>query len=336
MTFIPQATPYYSLVIEWDNPLFGNEGVQQERMLAAVAEQMRDEPRPGELIFLYDSLKVDGQALDDLIRRWIAQPSVRLIPTAGKRYYSQKNEGTRHSRGELVFFLDSDVVPEPGWLTRIVGAFDDSEVDVVAGMTYVEPVDPYARCMGMIWIFPARSPDGPRYRDRRFWANNVAFRREVALRFPFPERSDHYRGKLAPMTHAMAKAGVRVWRDPQARTMHPPPERKDFVERAIQHGRDRFITHHRERKRLPRAAACLAALRSIAASGANAQRRITQEWQASGLQKSEVALARRLGFAYHACMAWGALRGAAATASPRPAPTPRPLPAPATPVTDDR
>ncbi|RXZ50145.1 glycosyltransferase family 2 protein [Agromyces binzhouensis] len=46
-----------------------------------------------------------------------------------------RNEALRHARGEIVTFLDDDVVLRPGWESALLAAFADPSVAAVAGRT---------------------------------------------------------------------------------------------------------------------------------------------------------------------------------------------------------
>lgn len=43
-----------------------------------------------------------------------------------------RNDGLKRARNELVVLLDSDTVPQPGWLEPLLAHFNDPEVDIVA------------------------------------------------------------------------------------------------------------------------------------------------------------------------------------------------------------
>ena len=43
-----------------------------------------------------------------------------------------RNDGLRAARNEIVALLDSDTVPQPGWLEPLLAHFNDPEVDIVA------------------------------------------------------------------------------------------------------------------------------------------------------------------------------------------------------------
>src|SRR4029077_19368753 len=60
----------------------------------------------------------------------------RLLPTADSRYCSLKNAGAAASSGEIIIFLDSDVIPEPNWLAALLETFSNPHVSVVVGSTH--------------------------------------------------------------------------------------------------------------------------------------------------------------------------------------------------------
>lgn len=48
--------------------------------------------------------------------------ALKVLPTTGKRYYELKNYGATHIRSDVLVFLDSDVIPEDGWLEALLEA----------------------------------------------------------------------------------------------------------------------------------------------------------------------------------------------------------------------
>jgi len=74
-------------------------------------------------------------------RRWRAleskaTPFCRLVTVEanGALYYALKNSGASQASGEILAFIDSDVYPEPGWISSIVRAIR-SGADVTAGIS---------------------------------------------------------------------------------------------------------------------------------------------------------------------------------------------------------
>lgn len=100
-----------------------------------------------------------------------------------------RNEALRWVTGELVSFLDDDVVVRPGWESALLQAFADSSVDAVAGRTrngiageehYHEPVG-RLREDGTLTEGFASLPGSPVEVDHGIGAN-MSFRRSVLAR----------------------------------------------------------------------------------------------------------------------------------------------------------
>src|SRR5664279_3328902 len=58
---------------------------------------------------------------------------VEVIVARGKQPSAQRNAGLKAARGDLIYFLDDDSVPEPGNLRRAVAHFSDPKVQMVGG-----------------------------------------------------------------------------------------------------------------------------------------------------------------------------------------------------------
>ena len=116
-----------SIVVEWENTAH----VEQSRtraMLRALSEQVREEidqqNRKVQLIVGYDP----QDALDDSIRNMIHQEcsnvlqdvAFTLIAVPGATYYVLKNAAARKATGDLIVFVDCDVMPQAGWLQNIL------------------------------------------------------------------------------------------------------------------------------------------------------------------------------------------------------------------------
>jgi hypothetical protein len=151
-----------SIVIEWENARLA-EAERSLRMLGELARQLDDLARTSSRavdILLLFNLAVMAEAaieaLIDHVRPRADWPAViRLLPSGERGCYEQKNFGVQHTAGDIVLFVDSDVVPEPGWLERLLTSFDP-EVGVVCGSTYVERGSFYERAVALFWLFPLR------------------------------------------------------------------------------------------------------------------------------------------------------------------------------------
>jgi glycosyltransferase involved in cell wall biosynthesis len=234
-----------SVVIEWENAKLSDLG-RAERMLARLGKQMAEAARTrdltAELIVLYDSDAVDpavpGTAIEAQIDAAAFPGTIRLVPAPGQRYYEQKNKGAALAKGEIVIFLDSDVVPDEGWLEGLLAALDDPSVRIVGGETYHATETLNDKLFAAFWTFPTRRPSRGLYRYKHFYANNLAVRRELFLAHPFPD-APAYRGQCAALAKSLMRHGVAIYRQGASTVSHPPPEGlRTFVVRALCQGYD--------------------------------------------------------------------------------------------------
>ncbi len=58
---------------------------------------------------------------------------LEILVARGRQPSAQRNTGLKAARGELIYFLDDDSMPEPGNLRRAVPYFEDSKVQMVGG-----------------------------------------------------------------------------------------------------------------------------------------------------------------------------------------------------------
>jgi hypothetical protein len=202
-----------------------------------------------ELLVVYDSSAFETTALNDLLQGCLGAPDAalgwRLLPAQEGGYYRNKDLGARAAAGAIVVFIDSDAIPEPGWLSRMVIALGDPAVAIVAGSTYIEPSGLVGKVFALAWFFPLRSVDGPLHPVDSFFVNNLALRRACYLAHPLPELEGTSRGACLVLANQLQQAGIPVHGEPRARVAHPAPNGFTHIfKRALAQGRDRL---YRER-----------------------------------------------------------------------------------------
>lgn len=238
-----------SIIVEWENAeRIGAE--RARRMLGELHRQLAAlEPGPGqrEVIFVYRRGESDEEA-GRVLRKAVAEhgrvwpASLLYLPVDTGDYYQQKNRGAEAASGDLLLFLDSDVILSPHWLERMIESFEDRAVSVVGGAVEVETAGLYSKAMALGWFFA--SPDGSALSPSPgFFANNVAFRREAFE--PFPE-TGQYRGQCLALAAALKRSGWAIHVQPGARVGHPPPEGLNaFLLRALWDGHDSALSARR-------------------------------------------------------------------------------------------
>jgi hypothetical protein len=235
----------FAVIIEWENAKLSELG-RARRMLGALSEQTRSLDRnrldARDLIILYDLETIERSQIATTVANAmdgdVPFSDCKIIPVSGKRYYELKNFGSTLTAADLVIFLDSDVIPEPGWLPRLLDVLHGGEVDVVAGSTYVTLESLYSRSFALFWFFPLRTPGDSLRESETFFANNVAFRRSVFAANNFPS-SEKFRGQCTDLATKLRAAGIKIFLHEGARVNHPPPNGLGhFFVRALCAGHD--------------------------------------------------------------------------------------------------
>jgi hypothetical protein len=224
-----------SVVAEWETALSA-ESSRGGASLAALRQQVAEQPGC-ETVICYDP----GEAAEADIRSalgggWPGPLTVVGVP--GLDYYAKKNHGFTLTRGEIVVFVDSDLIPEPGWLGALVGSFDDWRASCIVGRTHLETSSWYERAVALFWIFEPRDASSELRPTRRLVSNNVAFRRALFAHMPFPERPT-FRGQCSELAGLLESRRIPLHEQPAARASHPAPAgARQFLVRALWAGRD--------------------------------------------------------------------------------------------------
>jgi hypothetical protein len=324
-----------SIVMEWENVQF-SESSRVSRVLSALAEQVagldKSADRGGpadlasELLVLFDSDSTDGGEVAQIVGRALAHCkslAVRVEPAPGLAYFEMKNRGAELARGTLVLFLDSDVIPQPGWLATMLQSLADPRVQVVASRAYVRPDSLYSKTVALTWLFDLPPQASELRAVDRVHANAIGFHRSVLLAHPYPSTPGQSRGAGWDQFQALRAAGITVYEHSGARVEHPPPHGlANYWRRAVQQGNDdhlSYLRHHGlQRRKLSRIARC-AARKWQTALG-----KLWRNFAAVGLSPLELPAAIGLASFYYLGYFLGYRRAntAAAAAAAQPAPMP--------------
>jgi hypothetical protein len=238
----------FSVVIEWENAKL-SELARTRLMLSTLAAQIHAlDPsqwlRP-EIVILYDSMAISPQLIQDTLDATFGEAppvsSLKLLPTTGKRYYELKNYGATHVQSDVLVFLDSDVIPETGWLETLLEAIKQPGVDVVGGNTYIRPDTLFTKAFALFWFFPMRTQSNALVPSKHFFANNVAFRKAVFNSHPFPCHKK-FRGQCVDLAQQLCEQGHGLFLHQGARVDHPPPNGVyHFIIRALCAGYDQVM-----------------------------------------------------------------------------------------------
>ncbi len=246
-----EARSDLSIVIGWNN-VKRSELERACRMFETLAAQLRELPgrRLVELVIGFDADAFDLATVRASVDGMLAplEPTwpVRFVSDTDVDYYQIKNLGGREASGDLLLFLDGDAVPEAGWLRAILEPFSDPAIQVVSGHTDIEPHGILAKTIALAWFFPLRTVPEDAGAGADFLASNVAFRRTLFERYPFPQESGTSRGACRNLVELLDREGVVGRRNPAARVMHPPPAGLvHCLVRGLVQGRD-FLRQRRD------------------------------------------------------------------------------------------
>lgn len=298
------ASPWrLSIIIEWANTIWNGEARAAQlldrlgREWQAISADRYPKNLPPEAVELlkrraprHELLIVSGvagvEALEADIRRRVPESfDVAIHVSAGSEYFPLKNFGAGLARGDFLLFVDSDVLPEKGWLAHLLGSFARPDVHVVCGQTYVAPRDFISRAFALGWFFQLRDESAGFIVPRKFFANNIAFRADVFQQSGFPAIGARSRGASSSLGQTLERRGICVWENRMTGVDHPPPVGlTHIVIRALVQGRDYYLKDPEERglEGVKRAAR-IARERLI-----RGYKETLQHWRQVGLRRHEV------------------------------------------------
>jgi glycosyltransferase involved in cell wall biosynthesis len=173
--------PQISIVIESFTPgEHASRGLAEQDPVAtldAVSEQSAD--------WHAEIVVVTGPgSAESLGERLVGRPGVRVVASDSLTYYSQKNDAVRQTKGHFIAFIDGDCMPGPTWAAAAIGSLERGADAVTGPVDY--PRGPFSRTMSY-FDFGGAVDDG-NGEATNLYANNVAFRRDVLLAYPFDTR----------------------------------------------------------------------------------------------------------------------------------------------------
>lgn len=243
-----------AIVIEWENALLSDVD-RARRMLAALGAQAEAHARTHncrlELVVAYDpgviDISVPRSTVDDEVDPANWPGEIRYIEAPGLHYFEQKDLGAAATTSEAVVFLDSDVIPDAGWLGHMLEALDRPEVQVVGGHTYLAEEKLLDRLFSGFWFFEPNPHVSGLSHSGHFYANNVAFKRGLPDAYRFGA-VNCYRGQCVELARRLRADGIAIWRAGDATVSHPAPDGlRHALIRAICQGYDNVFWRRRKR-----------------------------------------------------------------------------------------
>lgn len=214
------------------------------RCLDAVLGQEGLEDRPE--IFIVDDGSNDGTP--EIVRTY-ASKGVTLLQQENQGAGPARNTGTEASTADFVLFTDADCKPGLHWAAEMINGFISEDIGLVMGRT--------STGHGLNNIY-AKTQSGrdlvggstPGYTDR-FNSNNMAMRREIALKLPFDKALR--RGQDSDMGWRVLQAGYKTYYWPTASADHYHPYTfKSYFKNGFIEGRGTAQLHYKHGRYIPR------------------------------------------------------------------------------------
>ena len=290
-----------SIIIEYENASTHREADIKPILLSLLRQHAGETARElHELIFVFDGTEQLGNRIQKLIDATVPKLrhhfTVTMLARRGLCYYELKNAAAAIARGDILVFLDSDALPEDGWLHAIVAPFQRAETRIVNGYTYLEHHDFLSRTLALTWIFPLRHDDRSEAARRSLNANNFAARREWFNAQPF-EGNVGFKVSCSLMVRRLKQLGIPIV-DADAYARHQSFANIPFLLwRATAAGRDDDIRYATTRTQA-RAARVTRALTRWLHKNSRALKRIVLRHHDVGLPRYQIPAAIVVAWSY--------------------------------------
>ena len=242
-----------TIIIEFENLLLA-ELSRATAMLEKVKEPAaRLENRSTEILAVHNPNDVSREFVERMLQD--TELSARILGVDA-HYYQLKNHAAEEANGDIIVFIDSDVIPNDCWLEEITEPFwQDTAINIVAGASHIEPEGIVGKSFALGWFFPVKTGVPEALQPcKYFFANNVGFRKGGFLRYKFPStQGGATRGACTQMANSIVNSGGRIWKNNNAQVTHAAPNGlRHFLIRAFAEGRDKSVSMRLEGKHILR------------------------------------------------------------------------------------
>jgi glucosyl-dolichyl phosphate glucuronosyltransferase len=215
-----------------------NRHASLSRALESVAASAMPGAVDWEVLVVDNNSKDETRAVaEDFCRRFPNRFRYLFEPRQGKSY--ALNSGIREAKGEILAFVDDDVIVEPTWLQNLTSSLHDNEWAGSGGKILLERTSPAPRWLaldgpyslaGVLVLFDRG--DKPCQLDWAPYGTNMAFRKATFDKYGGfrtdlgPNTKNEIRGEDTEFGRRLMSAGERLRYEPRAIVYHCVPEKR--------------------------------------------------------------------------------------------------------------
>jgi len=231
---------------------------RRERLLIETMESVLAQDPPAFEIIVVDQTPEHETATEEFLQRLAGEGKIRRVREEIANLPRARNVGVAHARGEVILFLDDDVLLTPGFLASHTRHYGEADVWGVGGrvareeeeLTRERPLPPRLAARTGRWSVLASRYTTPLVNPLRLVGGNFSCRRErfIAL----DGFNENYAGDalgedvefLARARRAALRSGARILYDPEAVFIH-----RVALTGGCRVATTSWLTHHRRRAR---------------------------------------------------------------------------------------
>lgn len=229
-----------SLILETNNLRGGN--AEEEKVFSSLVrlidhlmEQTISIQDLREIIITHDGLSLEKQIK---LKKTSGLDNLKFVEISKKdNYYQAKEIGFKESSSPIVIFADSDCLPVRDWLREMIMPFLNPSVSLVSGRTTYDDsiLGIAATTIDFMYFGTVLNPK----KAKNFYANNIAFRREVFEKYHFSVMKGQYRGQCQALGLRLLKDGIPIYFANKAKTVHRFPDSfAELIRLRIYRGQD--------------------------------------------------------------------------------------------------
>lgn len=172
-----------------------------------------------------DVIVVDDGSTDKTAEITQTFSQVKIVSQKNAGPAAARNRGAKEASGEILFFTDSDCVPQQDWVSKMVPHFIRDKNGVVAGSYGITNSDEIlARCIHQEILFRHQKlmPDEPRV----FGSYNFAIRKILFEKVAgFDEKYRYPSGEDNDLSYKVIASGYKIYFERSALVNHVHPSR---------------------------------------------------------------------------------------------------------------